>query len=351
MNFSGILLNWYQQNKRELPWRKTKDPYFIWLSEIIMQQTRVEQGTPYYKAFIKNYPSVKHLANAPGDEVLKLWQGLGYYSRARNLHEAAKYIATELSGKFPESYLDILKLKGIGEYTAAAIASFAFHQPYPVIDGNVYRVLSRVFGITTPVDSTEGKKTFKALAYELLDKKDPATYNQAIMEFGAMYCKPVNPDCEQCVFAHTCLAKAGKLVKELPVKQLKTKVRERHFQYIVLRYKSLVWLRKRTEKDIWQGLFDFPMIESLQALSETELKKSDFWKKHLSKLDPSIRSHSATYKHVLSHQRIFATFWEIKLKKKALESDWTETDISRIFEFPVPRLIDLYLETGPESLS
>jgi A/G-specific adenine glycosylase len=350
MNFSSSLLAWYRKNKRDLPWRNTKNPYHIWLSEIIMQQTRVEQGTPYYKAFLKNYPTVTHLAKAPIDDVLKLWQGLGYYSRARNLHKAAQTIFSERAGKFPEVYEDIRSLKGVGEYTAAAIASFAYNKPYAVVDGNVFRVLSRVFGITTPIDSTTGKKEFRELAAALLDQQDPATYNQAIMEFGARYCKPNNPDCEGCIFTHSCIAREKKIVDKLPVKAKKLKVRNRYFQYLVIRYKNSTWLKKRTGKDIWEGLFDFPLIESEKSLTETELKKDPAWKKDIGKLEPRIKSASGEYKHLLSHQQIFATFWELTVGKKPEIQGWTEIEIGKIYTYAVPRLVDRFLESGPESL-
>ncbi|MFI5151596.1 MAG: A/G-specific adenine glycosylase, partial [Bacteroidia bacterium] len=228
MIFSQILLKWYQINKRELPWRGISDPYYIWLSEIIMQQTRVEQGTPYYQAFVNKYPNVLALANAPLDDILKLWQGLGYYSRARNLHATARAIVDKYKGQFPDKYEDILDLKGVGEYTASAIASMAFGLPYAVVDGNVYRLLSRVFGIATPIDSGKGKKQFRELALALLPDKDPGTYNQAVMEFGATWCKPQNPDCNQCVFSSICIAREKNKVDIWPVKANQTLVRDRY---------------------------------------------------------------------------------------------------------------------------
>ena len=226
MVFSKRLKQWYLQNKRELPWRSTQDPYKIWLSEIIMQQTRVEQGLPYYLRFTEAYPNVHSLANAPEQEVLKLWQGLGYYSRARNLHTTAIRVSKELDGNFPDHYKELKTLKGVGDYTASAIASFCFNEPVAVVDGNVYRVLSRVFGVETPINSTQGIKEFKALAQELIDHKDPATFNQAIMEFGAIQCKPQNPLCETCPFNDVCLALKNDQIKELPVKIKKTKIRQ-----------------------------------------------------------------------------------------------------------------------------
>ena len=234
--FSQKIIFWYEHNKRDLPWRNTRDPYLIWLSEIILQQTRVDQGMSYYLKFVGEFPTVKQLAKADNEKVMKLWQGLGYYSRARNLHTTAKIILLEHKGVFPKEFETILALKGVGEYTAAAIASFAYNKPYAVVDGNVYRVLSRVFDISTPIDSTQGKKEFNHLAGELLDKNKPAIYNQAIMEFGAMQCKPINPYCAVCPLNTMCLAYSKKLVAELPVKSKKTKVRDRYFNYIVLNY-------------------------------------------------------------------------------------------------------------------
>jgi A/G-specific adenine glycosylase len=344
MKFSKLLLTWYQVNKRDLPWRKTNNAYHIWLSEIIMQQTRVEQGTPYYIAFVNAYPRPSDLAAAPADQVLKLWQGLGYYSRARNLHEAAKTIVSKHNGKFPSDYESILDLKGVGEYTAAAIASFAFNKAHAVVDGNVYRLLSRVFGISTAIDSSAGKKEFRELAAELLDKKNPAAYNQAIMEFGALFCKPQNPDCENCIFAYTCVAKEKKLVGQLPVKANKTKVRDRFFQYLVINKNNKIWLKQRGAKDIWEGLYDFPLIESLKELGEEELQKHAEWKKIFGRIKPFVRSESKTYKHLLSHQRIYAKFWQIDISENIKASaDWTQTRKTELHTYPIPRLVDLYL--------
>jgi A/G-specific adenine glycosylase len=351
MLFSQTLIAWYQIHKRDLPWRGTSNAYHIWLSEIIMQQTRVEQGTSYYLAFVNAFPEPKHLAKAPLDQVLKLWQGLGYYSRARNLHEAAKSIVIDHKGKFPEDYESILRLKGVGEYTASAIASFAFNQPYAVVDGNVYRLLSRVFGVETPIDSSAGKKEFRELAASLIDRENPGTYNQAIMEFGSQHCKPLNPDCDRCVFASICVAREKKKVALLPVKANKTKVRNRYFQYLVIHYKDKTWLRKRTEKDIWQGLYDFPLIESDQEWDEKTLRKSKDWKEMFGNNETLVMEESHTYKHILSHQRIYARFWTVHVSKQMKQNDWTETSRSRLGVFAVPRLVDLFLNERSESES
>ena len=264
--FADILIDWYAENKRDLPWRETKDPYRIWISEIILQQTRVAQGYDYYIRFMERFPDVFTLADADEDEVMKYWQGLGYYSRARNLHAAARSIRE--AGEFPKTYEGVLALKGVGEYTAAAICSFAYDIPRAVVDGNVYRVLSRWMGIDTPIDSTTGKKLFAQLAQELMDKSRPALYNQAIMDFGALQCTPASPDCLSCPLADTCLALANRSVDTLPVKQHKTKVTNRFFNYIYVRTGGCTFIRKRTENDIWKNLYEPLLIETDTDLSE-----------------------------------------------------------------------------------
>ena len=337
MTFSQKIIRWYHKNKRDLPWRHTTDPYKIWLSEIIMQQTRVQQGLPYYETFAKKFPTVHHLAKAPEDVVMKAWQGLGYYSRARNLHHTAKFIAKELKGKFPDEYEAIKELKGIGEYTAAAIASFAFDKPHAVVDGNVFRVLSRYFGIATPIDSTEGKKEFTRRASNLLDKKDPGTFNQAIMEFGAMQCVPQSPDCRICPLKKDCQALAQNRVAELPVKSQKTKIRTRYFNYLVIRRNSRTLIRKRTENDIWKNLYDFPIIET-----KKEMKKP---------AGAKVIAVSRPFKHVLSHQIIYARFWElaaptleIAARLKVKGSNLSYILDNQLNKIAFPRLIELYFE-------
>ncbi len=264
--FSGTLLDWYAENKRDLPWRNTTDPYLIWISEIILQQTRVAQGYEYFLRFIKRFPDVVSLAAASEDEVMKYWQGLGYYSRARNLHAAAK----SMKGTFPKTYAEVRALKGVGDYTAAAICSFAYDMPYAVVDGNVYRVLSRYFGIDVPIDSTEGKKTFTALADEVLDKSRPADYNQAIMDFGAVQCTPQSPNCLFCPLSGSCRALSEGKVQQLPVKQHRTKTTNRYFNYIYVRMGAYTLIHKRTEDDIWKNLFELPLVETEKDLSEEE---------------------------------------------------------------------------------
>jgi A/G-specific adenine glycosylase len=307
----------------------------------------VDQGKSYYLKFASEFPTVQCLAKADSEKVMKLWQGLGYYSRARNLQQAAKMICSDFNGKFPVDFKDILSLKGIGEYTASAIASFAYNQPHAVVDGNVYRVLARVFGIETPIDSNEGKKAFSALASELLNKKDPALHNQAIMEFGALQCKPA-PDCSVCPLNSNCFAYAKKKVQHLPFKAKKTKVRDRFFNYVVLNSNGSTIINKRTEKDIWTGLYDFPLIETSAAVNEPDLLISDEWKKVTGGKKFILRSVSPSYKHILSHQKIYARFWEIEfnsdLKKIAAPSAIVikQKDIQL---YAVPRLIENYLES------
>ncbi|MBL4723936.1 MAG: A/G-specific adenine glycosylase, partial [Lutibacter sp.] len=271
MNLSNQLILWYLSNKRDLPWRSTRNPYHIWLSEIILQQTRVDQGMAYYLKFIKVFPTVNDLAAASEEQVLKLWQGLGYYSRARNLHFSAKYVVEQLSGVFPSTYDEILKLKGVGDYTASAIASFCFNEVAAVVDGNVYRVLSRYFGISTPINSTKGIKEFKLLAQELIDVKDPGTHNQAIMEFGARMCKPQNPDCISCPLNESCVAVSEKSIKNLPVKVKKIKIKQRFFNYLVIQTKDKKTKIGKRENGIWKNLYEFPLIETSKEINENDL--------------------------------------------------------------------------------
>ncbi|MCH4822164.1 A/G-specific adenine glycosylase [Gramella lutea] len=341
MVFSNRLRLWYLQNKRDLPWRNTHEPYQIWLSEIILQQTRIEQGLPYYNKFIDAYPTVFDLANAPADEVLKLWQGLGYYSRARNLHESAKYVASELEGIFPQNYKGLLRLKGVGDYTASAIASFCYNEPVAVVDGNVYRVLSRVFGIDTPINSTTGIKEFKKLAQELLDKEDPATFNQALMEFGAIQCKPQNPLCETCPFNDKCLALKDDRIKELPVKLKKTKVRKRYFNYLVFDInKNKTILEQRSGKGIWNGLYQFPLVESNKLITEEELKNLEDFQKLVDNSQFSMELYNEEpVVHKLSHQHLFTRFWLININEGQQEA----VKLENVLEYPVPVLIGNFL--------
>lgn len=341
MKFSNILIYWYLQNRRELPWRKTKNPYFIWLSEIMLQQTRVAQGMAYYLKFTSTFPTVFDLAKADENTVLKMWQGLGYYSRARNLHFSAKLIANEFNGKFPSTYNEIIKLKGIGDYTASAIASICFDEPTAVVDGNVYRVLSRYFGIKTPINSSAGIKEFKSLAQSLIDKNKAGTFNQAIMDFGALHCKPQNPLCNTCPFSDSCFALEKKLTKDLPVKEKKIKVRKRYFNFLVIKTKEdRTILLERKGKGIWQGLYQFPLIESDKTINKEELILSE----DFNNLFPSKTTLSLFNKkeiiHKLSHQHLHTQFWIIETKNSPeINMNWSEIE-----KYPVPILIAKFLE-------
>ncbi|MFT6959540.1 MAG: A/G-specific adenine glycosylase [Polaribacter sp.] len=342
MKFSNTLVYWYLQNNRDLPWRKTKNPYFIWLSEIILQQTRVAQGLSYYLKFTNTFPTVFDLAKADESTVLKMWQGLGYYSRARNLHFSSKQIAEKLDGRFPSTYTEIIKLKGIGDYTASAIASICFEEPTAVVDGNVYRVLSRYFGIKTATNSTAGIKEFKALAQTLIDKKQAGTFNQAIMDFGALHCKPQNPLCETCPLSDGCVALERNLTKELPVKEKKIKVRKRYFNFLVIKtgdHKTI--LTERKGKGIWQGLYQFPLIERAQTIHQKDIISSE----EFTELFPDETTLSLFNKkeivHKLSHQHLYSQFWIVETKTlKNADILW-----ENIQDFPVPVLIANFLET------
>jgi len=340
--FSDKLINWYEVNKRCLPWRETSDPYLIWISEIILQQTRVKQGYDYYLRFIERFPTVRSLAESDEDEVLNYWQGLGYYSRARNLHAAAKSI----SGGFPKTYSEVLSLKGVGEYTAAAICSFAYNLPYAVVDGNVYRVLSRYLGIDTPIDSTEGKKMFAALANEYLDKFNPAIYNQAIMDFGALQCTPSSPACSLCPLADSCVALMENRINILPVKQHRTKTSNRYFNYIYVRMGAYTFLNKRNENDIWKNLYELPLIETSKLLSDEELfASSEFQQLFALNEEPEIRCLSRNVKHVLSHRVIYTNFYEVVLPENSDSfSSFQKVALPEIEHYAVSRLIHSFFE-------
>ena len=326
MNFSKTILNWYAMNGRELPWRQTSNPYAIWLSEVIMQQTRIAQGTAYWERFMKRWPNVHELAKATEDEVLREWQGLGYYSRARNLYKAAQQIVS--LGRFPQTYKELKQLKGIGEYTAAAVSSISFAEPVAVVDGNVYRVLARYFGIDTPIDSTEGKKVFKAMAQEYLPKEAPAAYNQGMMDFGAIQCTPTSPNCEVCPLIDTCFAANNNKVADLPVKAKKTKQRERHFSFIYIRCNGKTAIRRRGAGDIWQGLWELPTKELL----DNAIENASLIKKNV--------------KHILTHQIIFADFYLLETDiPPTLPVDYIWIKESEIERYALPRLIDLLVKS------
>ncbi len=345
--FTKGLLNWYRTSDRPMPWKGEKNPYLIWLSEIILQQTRVEQGLPYYERFKAKYPTVIDLANAPEDELMKLWEGLGYYSRARNLHATAKIIATEYKGIFPKDYKTILSLKGVGPYTAAAIASFAYGLPHAVVDGNVYRVLSRYFGIDLAIDSTIGKKEFTKLAGAVLDVTDPGVYNQAIMDFGATYCTPKAPKCGHCNLKKSCVAFQEKAIAKYPFKSKKLKKRTRYFNFLVVEdAKSQVLIEKRTGKDIWQQLYQFPLIETEVATNEDALKNQDLFKAILKSTGLKSLVPSKPFSQMLSHQKIVAVFWKIKIAKHKndAKSDRKIIASTDLENYAFPRVIDLFLQ-------
>lgn len=333
---------------RDLPWRHTADPYKIWISEIIMQQTRVAQGLDYYNRFIERFPDVGALATAGEDEVLKYWQGLGYYSRARNLHGAAKSIMQQHGGIFPRKYEDVLSLKGVGEYTAAAITSFAWGQPYPVVDGNVFRVLARLYGISTPIDTGKGKKEFTQLAGEIINPKQAGLHNQAIMEFGALQCTPQNPDCVRCPLHDICVAYHEKKVQYFPVKQNKVKTRNRFFHYFHLVKGGDTWLNRRTGKDIWEGLYEFPLIETGTNMDFVELQQTMAFRELFG--DSSSVKFTvgiAPVKHVLSHQVIFATFYKAEfIGDIPALANYIRITSGEIDNYAVSRLVELYLEKG-----
>jgi A/G-specific adenine glycosylase len=340
-SFSNRIIDWYQKNQRELPWRETTDPYKIWLSEIILQQTRVNQGLPYYNKFIHHYPTVYDLAKAPQDEVMRLWQGLGYYSRARNLHECAKSIVMDYNGAFPNSYNELLKLKGIGKYTGAAIASFAFKQAVPVVDGNVFRVLARYFDISDDIAQPKTFTKFFDIAKELIPKEKPASFNQALMEMGAIVCKPNKPSCQICPLAQECLARKHSKQSILPVKQKKIKVKNRFLYYLIWQNGDKLAMKKRGGNDIWQGLFDFELIESQKALNEEEIYEKVYEKYDSAK----ILEISEPIKHILTHQRLEAVFVQIKTEKNTIlkENGLKYYTKKQVENLPKPRLIENYL--------
>ncbi len=351
--FTENLLQWAKEHPRDLPWKDTKDPYKIWLSEIILQQTRVAQGKPYYEKFVRTYPKVENLANAPEDEVMRMWEGLGYYSRARNMHAAAKYIAFELKGKFPRTYKEILQLKGVGPYTAAAIASFAFELPCAVVDGNVYRVLARRFGIETPIDATAGKKEFAQLAQELLDRSNPSIYNQAIMDFGATHCTPSNPNCADCPMRENCIAYHKGLISKLPIKSKKLKKKTRYFHFLMLQTSNKKFvLQKRVKKGIWRNLYQFPLIEGKELLNFDALTKTKKWQIFFSNQNFSLKKVSKNYKHLLTHQTIFIRFFELQLEGIPDNlSNCIEVSSKEFEQYAFPRVINRFLEDKAEGKS
>ncbi len=346
LEISKLLRDWYQSHKRDLPWRKSTDPYVIWISEIILQQTRVSQGMEYFLRFMERFPNVSSLAMAEEDEVLRYWQGLGYYSRARNLHTAAKDIMTRFGGTFPRQYKDILSLKGIGEYTAAAIISFAWNEPFPVVDGNVFRVLSRLYAITTPIDIPKGKKEFMELAGVIMDHKYAGIHNQAMMEFGALQCVPSNPHCLTCPIHIYCMAYASGDVSAYPVKQHKTKTHNRYFHYFYIKCKGKTWLSRRNGQDIWKGLYEFPLIETNCSMDFVELQQKEPFKQLFKGIkDVQMSIDLINVKHILSHQILYATFYQVEIEQEneSLQA-YLSIPIEDIDNYAMPRLIHIYLE-------
>lgn len=342
--FSDKIVEWYQNNRRPLPWRETTNPYFIWLSEVILQQTRVNQGLPYYRLFIESYPTIADLASAAEQDVLRLWQGLGYYTRARNLHKCAKTIVTLYGGRFPKTSRELQALPGIGYYTAAAIASFAFGEVAAVVDGNVYRILSRIFGIEVPINSPEGKEVFSALAAELISKENPAAHNQAVMEFGATFCTATNPKCDACPFTGNCVAFNRRMIDVLPVKLRVRKSRKRYFFYLVVEKENSLLMKKREEKDIWHGLFDFVLVEKTRPVKAENLIREEEHRKWIQ--NATHIKVSKSYKHILTHQTIHCRFIQIQTGPSFMTARedvafYTPAQIARL---PKPALITRFLQ-------
>ena len=340
-SFSNNLISWYRINKRDLPWRNTKDPYKIWLSEIILQQTKIAQGLPYYNRFIKKYPNVQVLAGASEKEVLKLWEGLGYYSRARNLHKTAKIIVTNLEGIFPSTYKNLIKLPGIGDYTASAISSFSINEINPVIDGNVYRFLSRLLGILIPINTNKSLKEFRNIAKILISKKNPSDFNQAIMEFGSLVCKPKNPICNECIYQKSCFAYLNQKTLTLPLKNSKKKVKERFLNFLIIKSPDgNTVIEKRINKDIWQNLYQFPLIESEKPLDKKNLSIKLKEIQYLNSKDIEFYLYqNKSYSHKLTHQNIHSSFWIFDVKK--IKNN--QTNIRNLDMYPFPKPISNFL--------
>lgn len=354
MTIAGQMISWYHQKKRDLPWRNTSDPYKIWVSEIILQQTRVAQGKAYYERFMNTFPDVKTLASAREEDVLLLWQGLGYYSRARNMHYAARQVVNDFNEKFPSTYSDLLKLKGVGEYTAGAIASFAYNLPYPAIDGNVNRVISRIFDISEDIASKEGRKKINKAVNEIMSAENPGIFNQAIMEFGALQCVSKNPDCSVCPLKAVCASFASKTVHKRPVKAKKKKPVDRYLNYLVFEEKEtgqVILQKRQNSKDIWYNLYEFPLIESKSPLTQEQIAADEMLKKYATGNEVVIKPPHEPVKHLLSHQRLFVYFWKILLKGKLpdKETDYLiKTKEEELSRYPFPRLIAAYAEENFE---
>ena len=333
------LINWYTQNKRNLPWRKTKDPYKIWVSEIILQQTQIKTGLGYYYSFIKKYPNIFNLAITTENELLNTWQGLGYYNRALNMLHTAKYIVTHHKGLFPATYDKLILLKGVGPYTAAAISSICNNEKKAVLDGNVFRVLSRFFNINTPINTSIGKNQFQNIANKLLPQNNFGTYNQAIMDFGAIHCTKHNPKCNACPIQTNCLSFNHQSVNLRPVKNKRKKIRTRHFNYLIIFNKSHIYLQKRNSNDIWKKLFELPLIESTKQLSHAKIKEHKYLEK--SYCMSATLKHKTT--HMLSHQKLLIYFWNVKVLNK--KRKWSKIDLSKLDQVPLPKPLENYFQS------
>ena len=341
MSFSRKILDWYEENKRPLPWRQTTNPYKIWLSEILLQQTRVAQGLPYYEKFIAKFPTVFDLANASEETVLKLWQGLGYYSRARNLHATAKIIADQYNGNFPDNYTNLIKLKGVGDYTASAIASISFEQPEPVVDGNVYRVLARYFGVDLPIDSPKGARYFKELAREIMDQEHIRDYNQGLMEFGALHCKPRKPECASCPLNDGCQALQKEQINTLPIKGNKTRVRHRFLNYLIVKdAEGQTLFKKREGRGIWQNLYEFPFVEAEKEIDKDVLHQEIEKRIGQNGIKEVVKMNDQKIIHKLSHQHLNVNFWLVTVNQELNEG----IPLSSIQQYPVPVLIADFIE-------
>jgi A/G-specific adenine glycosylase len=343
MDLSKELTGWYEENKRELPWRNTTNAYIIWLSEIILQQTRVEQGMPYFYRFAEKYPTVSHFAAAPEGDILKLWQGLGYYSRGRNMLKTAQIVQQQYNGVFPTAYGQLIKLKGIGEYTAAAISSFAANEARAVVDGNVYRVLARYFGIDEPINSPKGKKIFQAMAGEVLDKHNPALHNQAMMEFGAMLCKPKNPACGVCPVRLGCAAFKSNATAHLPVKLKTVKIRQRFFNYLLIMEGERLLMNKRDESDIWANMYDLPLVETDNLIAPEELLKLPFIQDNFGE-NTAIKQFFPVIKHILTHQHLYVRFIVLEAKRVTFREKWFYSSTQNLDNLAMPKIIFKFIK-------
>jgi A/G-specific adenine glycosylase len=343
-DISKVLTDWYTRNKRDLPWRETKNPYNIWVSEIILQQTRINQGLSYYYAFIDKFPDIYALANSDIDDLLKIWQGLGYYSRARNMHFTAKDIIENYKGIFPKEYAKLIKLKGIGDYTASAIASISFNEGTPVLDGNVFRVLARLFGISESTQTKAGKDIFKNKARKLMSNHNPGIFNQALMEFGSLQCTPLNPNCSSCPLASNCFAFKNDLINSLPAKKQKAKQTIRYFNYLYIIYGNNTFIEKRTRNDIWKLLYEIPLIETDELLSLSDLINNKKFKELFGKLSPTIEPQYIDIKHILSHQKLYSRFYRITIDQidNTTLNEYIKTPINKLSDYSMSALLQKY---------